>query len=143
MNGGEIMRNKYWCQKVLPLVYDDSLSYYETLCKIYDILNSIVTDNSDVVNELKELQEEVAELKEIIDNFDESYAKKVVEKYIANMIYLYISDAGYIIYYIPESWNDIQFNTTDLDITDDMLSGDGHLTDYEYGRLVLSMYVNN
>lgn len=137
------MRNKYWCQKVLPLVYDDSLSYYETLCKIYDILNSIVTDNSDVVNELKELQEEVAELKEIIDNFDESYVKKVVEKYIANMIYLYISDAGYIIYYIPESWNDIQFNTTDLDITDDMLSGDGHLTDYEYGRLVLSMYVNN
>ena len=137
------MRNKYWCQKVLPLVYDDSLSYYETLCKIYDILNSIVTDNSDVVNELKELQEEVAELKEIIDNFDESYAKKVVEKYIANMIYLYISDAGYIIYYIPESWNDIQFNTTDLDITDDMLSGGGHLTDYEYGRLVLSMYVNN
>lgn len=137
------MSNKYWCQKVLPLVYDDSLSYYETLCKIYDILNNIVTDNSDVVNELKELQEEVAELKEIIDNFDESYAKKVVEKYIANMIYLYISDAGYIIYYIPESWNDIQFNTTDLDITDDMLSGDGHLTDYEYGRLVLSMYVNN
>lgn len=137
------MINKYWCQKVLPLVYDDSLSYYETLCKIYDILNNIVTDNSDVVNELKELQEEVAELKEIIDNFDESYAKKVVEKYIANMIYLYISDAGYIIYYIPESWDDIQFNTTDLDITDDMLSGNGHLTDYEYGRLVLSMYVNN
>lgn len=137
------MSNKYWCQKVLPLVYDDSLSYYETLCKIYDILNNIVTDNSDVVNELKELQEEVAELKEIIDNFDESYAKKVVEKYIANMIYLYISDAGYIIYYIPESWDDIQFNTTDLDITDDMLSGNGHLTDYEYGRLVLSMYVNN
>lgn len=137
------MSNKYWCQKVLPLVYDDSLSYYETLCKIYDILNNIVTDNSDVVNELKELQEEVAELKEIIDNFDESYAKKVVEKYIANMIYLYISDAGYIIYYIPESWDDIQFNTTDLDITDDMLSSNGHLTDYEYGRLVLSMYVNN
>ena len=25
---------RFWCQKVLPLVYDDSLSYYEVLCKI-------------------------------------------------------------------------------------------------------------
>ena len=25
---------RYWCQKVLPLVYDDSLSYYELLNKI-------------------------------------------------------------------------------------------------------------
>ena len=28
-----------WCQKVLPLVYDDSLSYYELLCKVLDVLN--------------------------------------------------------------------------------------------------------
>lgn len=28
-----------WCQKVLPLVYDDSLSYYELLCKVLDTLN--------------------------------------------------------------------------------------------------------
>ena len=25
---------KFYCQKVLPLVYDDSLSYYETICKV-------------------------------------------------------------------------------------------------------------
>lgn len=25
---------KFWCQKALPLVYDDSLSYYEVLCKL-------------------------------------------------------------------------------------------------------------
>lgn len=30
---------KFWCQKVLPLVYDDSLSYYELLCKVVDYLN--------------------------------------------------------------------------------------------------------
>ena len=27
---------RFWCQKVLPLVYDDSLSYYEILCKVVD-----------------------------------------------------------------------------------------------------------
>ena len=31
---------RYWCQKVLPLVYDDSLSYYELLCKVVEFLNA-------------------------------------------------------------------------------------------------------
>ena len=30
---------RFWCNKILPLVYDDSLSYYETLCKIAEKLN--------------------------------------------------------------------------------------------------------
>lgn len=137
------MKFPFWCQKVLPLVYDESLSYYEILCKVYNILNNIIKDNSNMVDEIEDIKKEVAQLKEWIDNFDTSYAKEVIEQYLANMIYLYISDAGYIVYYIPESWNDIQFNTTDLDITDEMLAENGHLTDYEYGRLVLSMYVNN
>ena len=50
---------KYWCQKVLPLSYDDSLSYYELLCKVIDYLNHA---NEDIVA----LQEEVSELRELI-----------------------------------------------------------------------------
>lgn len=137
------MKFPFWCQKVLPLVYDDSLSYYEVLCKVYDFLNHIINDNTEVIKEVEELEKEVAQIKEWIDNFDTSYAEQIIQQYLASMLYLGISDAGYIIYYIPEGWKDIQFNTTDLDITDEMLSGNGHLTDYEYGRLVLSMYVNN
>ena len=34
-------RFRFWCQKVLPLVYDDSLSYYELLCKVVDYLNNL------------------------------------------------------------------------------------------------------
>lgn len=45
---------RYWCQKVLPLVYDDSLSYYELLCKVVDYLNKAMEDvetlNGDVTN---------------------------------------------------------------------------------------------
>lgn len=33
---------KFWCQKVLPLVYDDSLSYYEVLCKLANKINEII-----------------------------------------------------------------------------------------------------
>lgn len=43
---------KFRCQKVLPLVYDDSLSYYETLCKISAKLNEVI----DAINELSETQ---------------------------------------------------------------------------------------
>lgn len=33
---------RFWCQKVLPLVYDDSLSYYELLCKVVQYLNDTI-----------------------------------------------------------------------------------------------------
>lgn len=32
---------KFYCQKVLPLVYDESLSYYEVLCKLTDYMNTM------------------------------------------------------------------------------------------------------
>lgn len=33
---------KFWCQKILPLVYDNSLSYYEVLCKFSSKLNEVI-----------------------------------------------------------------------------------------------------
>lgn len=36
---------KYWCYKILPLVYDDSLSYYEVLCKIKAAVNQLILNN--------------------------------------------------------------------------------------------------
>ena len=44
---------RYWVQKVLPLVYDDSLSYYELLGKVVDYLNKLAAttnENSDTLN---------------------------------------------------------------------------------------------
>ena len=46
---------RFWCQTVLPLVYDDSLSYYELLCKVVEYLNQVIAQtniNSGVVAEL-------------------------------------------------------------------------------------------
>lgn len=44
-NPGSVNKFKFWCQKVLPLVYDDSLSYYEVLCKVAAKLNEVIGSN--------------------------------------------------------------------------------------------------
>ena len=134
---------RFWCYKVLPLVYDDSLSYYEILCKVVKYINDLIDQDKVLGNELASQKAALQEVQDWIANFDTSYLEQLIQKYIANMIYVYISDAGYIIYYIPESWNDIQFNTTGLDITNGQLSDDKHVANYDYGHLVLSMYVNS
>ena len=131
---------RFWCYKVLPLVYDDSLSYYEILCKVVKYINDLIDQDKVIGDTLESLQQALTEVQNWIKNFDTSYLEKLIAQYLAKMIYVYISDAGYIIYYIPETWEDIQFNTTGLDISNDELSGNGHVANYDYGHLVLSMY---
>ena len=120
---------RFWCQKVLPLVYDDSISYYETLCKVVKYLNEVITAENQIIEEVDELKAELQTVQEWIDNFDTSFAESIIREYLATMIFVEISDAGYFLYFIPESWDDITFNTTGLDIS---------IANYEYGRLVLS-----
>lgn len=135
MNGANSMDVKplnhfrFWCQKVLPLVYDDSLSYYELLCKVVNYINNLIDTNNHIIEYVDELKAELKVVQDWIDNFDTSYAESIIREYLATMIFVEISDAGYFVYYIPESWDDITFNTTGLDIT---------IPDTDYGRLVLS-----
>lgn len=119
---------KFWCQKVLPLVYDDSLSYYEILCKVVDYINNMIENQKEFSEELAELKSELGVVQKWIDDFDTSYIEKVVREYLATMIFVEISDAGYFIYYIPRTWKDIVFKTTGLDV---------EIANTEYGRLVL------
>lgn len=134
---------RMWCYKILPLVYDDSLSYYEVLCKVVDYINKIIDGLKGEGYDFTELQNDISEIQKWINNFDTGYAEDIIKKYIANMIYVNISDAGYIIYNIPSSWKDITFNTTELDISNDELIDKGHIGNYDYGRLVLSMYTTD
>lgn len=53
---------RMWCQKVLPLVYDDSLSYYELLCKVVEYLNETMGDTM-------WLYDEFVKLKTFVDNY--------------------------------------------------------------------------
>lgn len=121
---------KFWCYKVLPLVYDDSLSYYEVLCKVVTYINKLIEQDKIFGDELTNLLKELEKVKEWINNFDTSFIEELIKKYIATMILVEISDSGYIVYNIPESWKDITFNTTGLDIKLKIQP--------EYGHLVLS-----
>lgn len=134
---------RFWCQKVLPLVYDDSLSYYEVLCKVVNYINNLIDTNNEIIKYVDELKAELKVVQDWIDNFDTSFAESIIREYLATMIFVEISDAGYFIYYIPENWNDVSFNTTGLDISNEELSDNGHVANYEYGRLVLSMYADS
>lgn len=60
---------RYWCQKVLPLVYDDSLSYYELLCKVVDYLNKTMEDVETLHGDVANLHTAYEQLQEYVNNY--------------------------------------------------------------------------
>lgn len=123
-----VKKLRFWVQKVLPLVYDDSLSYYELLCKVVDKLNETIEMYSELPDMVSEIEAAIAQINEWIANFETSTVEKIITDFLATMIFVEIPD-GHFVYYIPESWDDIQFETTGYDVT---ISG------YDYGHLVLN-----
>lgn len=124
---------KFWCFKVLPLVYDDELSYYEVLCKVVDYINNLIEQDKVFSNEIDKLKNELETVQKWIDNYDTSFAESIIRQYLTTMIFVTISDSGYIVYNIPANWKSITFNTTGLDIENNIGVGN-----YDYGHLVLS-----
>lgn len=118
---------RFWCQSVLPLVYDDSLSYYEVLCKVVDYINKLIDEDKEIIAEVDKLKEDIATVQEIIDNFDVKFAEKIISEYIATMVFFGLTDSGYFVAYIPENWNEIGFATTGLDIEVPIQPEYGHL----------------
>lgn len=70
------MLNKmsFYCQPILPLVYDESMSYYETLCKVVGQLNT----TGDTVNKLNEgLTGEIADRQEADRRLNERLTSEI------------------------------------------------------------------
>ena len=63
----EKMNFKRWVHKVLPAVYDESLSYYELLCKVIAKLNETIDLSNNTAEGLKELQDYVNNYFEDLD----------------------------------------------------------------------------
>ena len=127
---GEMRHFRFWCQKVLPLVYDDSLSYYEVLCKVVKYINDLIDSDKEIIKDIDKLQEEMNEVLTFMEKYREEAEKIIkeeIEKYIATMLFFGLTEDGYFVAYIPESWDDITFNTTGLDIWLDLQPDYGHL----------------
>lgn len=129
MIGKSIPTFRIWCQKVLPLVYDDSLSYYEVLCKVVDYINDLIEADKVLSDELETLKAELKVVQDWIANYNTEFAKEVIKGALGQMILVGLTDDGYIVFYIPESWSDIRFATTGYDIEIPI--------EPEYGHLVL------
>lgn len=74
---------RYWCQKVLPLVYDDSLSYYELLCKTIDYLNKTMEDVETLHGDVNNLHKAYEELQGYVNNY---FSTLDVQKEINNKL---------------------------------------------------------
>lgn len=50
---------RFWCQKVLPLTYDNSLSYYEVLCKLAKDLQTVIEHDLEQDENIESLQQDI------------------------------------------------------------------------------------
>lgn len=76
---------RFWAQKILPLTYDDSLSYYESLCKFADKVNELIDRMNLYEEEYKDyVDEQVSFLKTYIDEQDNA-TKTVLEIKMENL----------------------------------------------------------
>lgn len=57
-----VQKIRFWSFKVLPLVYDDSLSYYEVLCKLTQRLNQVIDNVNELEPLINEMQETLAQI---------------------------------------------------------------------------------
>lgn len=70
---------RFYCQPILPLVYDESMSYYETLCKVVGQLNTtgetVNKLNEGLTNEIADRQAADAALDERLKTLESTNAK--------------------------------------------------------------------
>ena len=83
----------WWCHKIIPLIYDDSLSYYELLCKLLAKLNEVIDTvngilDGDIEGYLKNLIDEYTtqEVNELIDEIGETRVTEIAERIVAEVI---------------------------------------------------------
>ena len=109
----------YNVQKVLPAVYDDSLSYYEILAKVQQKCNELI-DANNYLQEWQQTQDEVIhELTQAVqdfinggyrqdfDQFAQAWLRENVEEALAlgsHMVFFLLDDSGYFKAVIPQKW---------------------------------------
>ena len=93
------------------------------------------TQHEEAYNELKQFYDNILagnfpdSIIAAFNNWMKANAADIVGEMI-KMVFFGLTDSGYFVAYIPESWEDIIFNTTEYDINVPLMP--------EYGHLVLS-----
>ena len=59
---------RFWAQKVLPTVYDDSLSYYEILTKVANYLNNLIKNVDSLNGDIGSIDTSFSDLQNFVNN---------------------------------------------------------------------------
>lgn len=114
---------RFWCQKVLPIVYDDSLSYYELLNKVVNYLNNAIKDISVLAENNTGLYNAFVALQNYVNNYFDSLdvteaiddkLDRMAESGELTQIFFSWASLGYLNFVTPEL-----FGATGDGITDD------------------------
>lgn len=76
---GDTRPFRFWCQKALPLVYDDSLSYYEVLCKMADYMNNFMTDLTTVEDSMTEFGQQFVINQQFLNSMADQLGQNVAD----------------------------------------------------------------
>ena len=122
-----------YCAKVIPLAFDESMSYYECLCNFYNYLkNEIMPAINNNAEATTELQNKFIELKNYIDNYFENLD---VQDEINNKLDEMAESgelADIIGQYIQLQYVKIFDNVADMKIAENLVNGDTVLTNGYY-----------
>lgn len=86
-NGVGVFR--FWVQKVLPQVYDDSMSYYELLNKVVNTLNLLIEDVTNAEDNITDLHTAYNKLQQYVNDYFHSLD---VQEEINNKLDAMVSD---------------------------------------------------
>ena len=115
---------RYFCQSVLPAVYDDSLSYYEVVCKVAEQLNKTMEASDSVNSDLQQLNEYVQQLYHYMSDDPASQFIDQLEAYIDQHLIDYVARMAYYVFpglqefsdgtwhytiKVPQSWKQLNF----------------------------------
>lgn len=126
--------NEYPYRNITDLNLDYILKHIKSLIEAVTQIDGWIDTHQAEYDELKALYDAIMSgnfppaMLNSLYNWLHDNAFDIIGEMVKSVIFN-ITDDGYFVAYIPESWEDIIFGTTGLDLT---------LPGYDYGRLVLS-----
>lgn len=121
--------------------YDSDLGWLIKHVNSYDetiaTLNEWIAENTPKLEDMEALYQALisGDLPEGVQEGIEKWCRENMGDLLgqlAKIVFFGITDDGYFVAYIPESWSDIIFNTTGYDIT---------IPDVDFGHLTLSFEI--
>lgn len=110
-----------YCQHVIPLAYDESMSYYETLCALRDYIGKMIEAVNNNADAVTELQNAFNTLQNYVDNY---FNNLDVQTEINNKLDEMVSDGTLNTIINQEIFSDLNNKVTELENNNTTINND-------------------